>query len=385
MSQRSDGARPLPQPTIQLFRPDPAGLDGTMPASADMTLPEFYAGCVLASPRGVRAAATSIERTQGILRHWQQATGDPPLKQIDEMTLGRFYSHLLSYGQDTQSQRPTILRRKKITPLSSVTINGYLKEIERLLAMAGPKDGKRGLRLRLIPDQLKFDELLPATAPPVDEAFTVDEVSAMLGACPSQTAPLNQRLSPERFWTSLILLAWCTGLRCSALMLWRWHWHGGPSEVSDTLMVPGKTLDGRQPNPEARDTRRRFALKNAVTMYRPLNSTARRILESLAAVRRTEFVLPWPHDKKWLLTHLHRLQERAGLPRERWFGFHAFRKGHGQALPGDAATVGRALGHAPGSDVTRKHYAPIPQADREAAENLPAPKVASEDRQKTLF
>lgn len=396
MNSTQDGARPLAQPTIQVWRPDPSEIGSDVGVSPDMTLPEFYKICVLSSPRCARTAETTIERTWGVLRHWQQATGDPPLRQIDELTLNQFYTYLLKVGGEEGSgdrgQGTGIgqgLRRRKISPLSSATINGYLKEIERLLAAAGPKDGKRGLRLKLISEAWKFEELLPATAPPVESAFTVDEVSAMLGACSAMLTPRGAPLSPERFWTALLQLAWHTGLRCSALMLWRWDWHGGPAtesdQVSDTLRVPGKTLDdGRTANPQARDKRRRFALKNALPVYLPLNSHARQILALLAIGKRTEFVLPWPNDKKWLLTNLHRLQEQAGLPPERRFGFHAFRKGHGQALPGDAATVGRSLGHAAGSDVTRRNYAPIVQADRAAAEALPAPQRA-DDKQRTLF
>jgi integrase len=167
----------------------------------------------------------------------------------------------------------------------------------------------------------------------IPRTTTLNEVSRCIMASVAMEVPKNPGIKAPAWWRALLIVAWNTGLRRGSLLSMRM------SEVdwkNCRLLLAAARMKSRRP------------------LIVHLNAAAMAALRSIRTDR--ELVFPWPHCKRYFNTCLHRLQDAAGLPKDRHFDLPTIRKTFTTILweinPGAAQY---ACGHTM-SDVTRKHY-----------------------------
>jgi len=332
---------PEPEETTMTERPAP---DWTLAQLYKRRLREVEMQSL--SPKTVKI----VDRTVG---YWVEATGDPPLEQLDERHTAKFVKYL-------QKQKGRMPRTK----MARNTVRKHCTHLDRLLRLAGPRAAcrdavtKRGL-FGLDPDDgLPRDAPAVKGRPPVQRRepnpFELAEVEIWLAHCDMASAPNLPGLPTGDWWRAIVLFAWNTGLRIETILELRWKWiesRGG----RPTLVIPAGSYKGR---------RHGLAL--------PLSTAA---LAAIEPLRKLGFqrIFPWPHTE----SHLHRVRRTmlrlAGLPEHRQLGFHALRAGVATNLAAvDPSLAQQVLGHT-NVATTWGHYVGS-KVVAEALEKLPQPK-----------
>jgi len=265
------GAKPWDESPIKIFRAaaGESSPEDDGPLSANLTLCEFwrrYVRPICYQAEG-RAPDTLKQIEMSLTNYWQPATGDPPLAQIDEATCAKFSQYLRAAKYQGRA-------------LSTRTIIKQTVHVQTVLDRAGPSDDRKKKCAALLGQTPYISRPRPAKRVngAARHAFSVGEIEALLSAAgemvtPRLDAPLDRLLPPDRWWRSLVLLAYLTGLRISELMLWRWDWidRGG-----ETLVIPGG----------AADVRWRAKGRDDQAIY--LSQAARDVLRSLDLPGKTE-------------------------------------------------------------------------------------------------
>jgi integrase len=175
------------------------------------------------------------------------------------------------------------------------------------------------------------------------EAWTIDEVVALLGACRGLVRRHRCGLPRSAWWDLAIRVAWDTGLR----------W-GDQIE----LPVAAVSVDGAVWWSQSKTGR--------VVSCRLSPTTTAALAASLAACPR-DLVTPWPASHNTFGDQLERIVARAGVRPGTW---KWLRRSSGSyvelAAPGRG---GEHLGHAPGSRIFADHYA----SPRIIARTIPSP------------
>ena len=305
-------------------------------ADDELTLCRFYKDWYL--PQCLfDAREKTKESYNSVLKQWRLITGDPPVKSISSQTVALF--------------RNAKLKMRGINGRLYASPNGVrtkLKMIQTLL----DKLGSSGRDNR---DALNILDQVPWAKPPREEkripqTITLQQLSDCVAAAVAMEVPRIPGIKPPAWWRALLAVAWNTGLRRGTLLSMRMDeidWAGC------RLMLPAARMKSRRP------------------MIVHLNAVAMTALRSIQTDR--ELVFPWPHNIRHLDTCRHRLQEAAGIPKEKRFGFHAIRKTIATILweesPGAAQF---ALGHTLG-DVTQKRYVDGGELVARALDRLPQP------------
>ncbi|MDA7951922.1 MAG: site-specific integrase [Pirellulaceae bacterium] len=260
----------------------------------EMTLSEFYSAWFarVYLPYHSSKPGTYVSYKESV-GHWRRLTSDPPIGDIDCYLLADFLDGL-------QSQ-PNALGQM----LKPYTVKKHVNQIRAILTAAGPPRMNGSLAAGVI-------DLVPPvprvkTPDPVPKGcFTVSEIERILDAVVHFPCP---RATRRQWWRVLVLVAYSTGLRRGAIM-----------EINHSMIRDGVlTLPGECNTKTG---------KTAIIQLSPL------VLLEIAKLRKItvgDRLLTWPNwpdSKRWLHTNFKRLLGSAGLPKERQFGLHGFRRSH---------------------------------------------------------
>lgn len=346
-------------PQLRIFAPleadgdaEPGSLAGRTsgPLTADLKLSEFFAlAFVPLFLRPRNAAAATLVEYQRSIDCWVAITGDPPLKAIDDWHAGRFVEGLYK-----------LPGKLKGTAIAPATVRKHCTQVQTVLDRAGPRSKGNRLGQGLIEETPFIPKPRVAKAPPLD-VYTLSEIGRMVDAAGKATAPRLDAVSARSWWRALFLTAYNTGLRIGTLRKIEYGHVDG-----EWLNVPGEIYKGNAP--------KRFWLTEQAR-------------EAIAGIRTArESIFPWPHCGRWLFANLKRIQEAAGMPAARCFGFHGFRKALGTELAAiNPLAAQMALGHT-NMKTTQEHYI-NPSVMVEAMRKMPQPTIRPDDspRQLRLF
>lgn len=289
------------------------------------------------SVRLARAGTCTISTFESILRRWTQLTGDPPLTEITVQTLARY--------QEALAQLPG---KRPGSSMSANRIRSHLRHIQAILDKAGPP----GPRNR---DAAGLLSQVPWIRPPREEfdeprIVSMELVGQVYNAADRAKVPRLDGVSPGAWWRALLVITWRTGLRRSSLLALK---------MADVQW--DQACIGVRPR----------TIKNRRGEVCHLNPTA---MEHLRAIRtERELVFEWPYALTYFHVSFHKLQDAAGLPREKHFGLHDIRRAVGTLLWEESPQAAQlTLGHA-SSAVTKKHYVAKRGIVARALDRLPEP------------
>jgi integrase len=258
-----------------------------------------------------------------VLKYWRLLTGDPPLDKIDGVILGKFMQALMALrncGRDGGA-------------LSINTVRSKMELIHHILVKAGPPGPRNWAAAGILPR-------VPYVKPPravekMPQVVELADLSACYLAADKMERPVVANVPAADWWRALLVVAYNTGLRTGSLLSMRLEhidWEKGIATLPGDVMKAGRCQ----------------VLK--------LNDTAMDHLERVRGLRQQGLVFECPWSREWFMRHFKQLQELAGIPRDRRFGFHAIRRTLATALwelsPQAAKLM---LGHT-NEAITIRHY-----------------------------
>jgi len=311
-------------------RPSSAQVD----PRGEQTLSEFFENYYV--PLST-ATKESMYQVRLAITRWRQATGDPPLREIDSAMLARFKKFLSSLRG--------VRSYKLATPR---TVKGRLVYVQSVLDKAG-QPGPRNRDAAGVLDRVPW--IRPPKVPqPVPKIVSAEHLSDCYLAAVGMEAPKIDGFKPAAWWRALLVLVYNTGIRRGTLLDLRMtdiDWKG-----SRLVIPPERMKSGR-----------------AHVIH--LNKTALEHLRKIRTAR--EYVFEWPGNLRQVYLWLHKLQDLAGIPKAQHFGLHTMRKTTATRLWEYAPQAAQlALGHA-GSDVTIRHYVQSEGIVPRALDALPQP------------
>lgn len=346
--------------------------------SAAMTLPEFFEAAFVPLKMSTLHPDT-VQLDRDSVNHWKNLTENLPLSMIDDFAAADFVTQLQS------------LPGRKSEFLSAQTVRRHCTSIQKILDFAGPTDRDSRNRKRanqsLIAD-VPFLEKPAADIDPPDGDFTLDELSAMLAAAPQMTKPTIPGVTPAAWWQSFLTVAYFTGLRVGTLMRMNYE------DVKDGRIFIRARISKK------RKGRRQYLTAQALTAIEAIRTDRSRIFLLPARPTKKHPVAPesgWDikTNRRWFQELFKRLQAKAGMDKDRRFGFHGLRKLHATAIAAadDKDGIKNAqlsLGHSSDSTTTRSYvnYTVVERQQKKAADGLPDPlarKRSSDLAQRRLF
>ena len=326
--------------------------------SGQMTLTEFYWAfyrpvCLTARDAGPR----NLKQYEESLGYWSRFTGDPPLAQIDDYTVALFLEGLLH-----------LPGRTKGSSLSPNTVRKHCTHLQAIIDRPGPRSREARFRkAQGLLDVVPFLEKPAAKKKEADENFSLDEIGRILRHVGAAIAPayLSYALR-KRFWKNLFLCDYNTGLRVGSLTIFEWA--GVRQDTLERWWIHVRVKGG--------DTRRvhcnSFA-RAAIDDMRPITGGFARVFH-------------FPHGDSWLQAQRRRILIEAGLPPERRFGFHGFRRAmctEGSQV--DPLAVSMQAGHK--DFATTQDFYINPGRVASGMANLPQPELPDDeaDPQQRLF
>ena len=304
--------------------------------NGEHTLASFFEEYCLPLSNGGEDFVASQRTT---LKYWELATGNPPLKEIDNVMMARFKKFLMGLRgrRRHQRQKPRSVRNR-------------LSHVQCILDKAGPPHPHNRDAAGIL-DRVPYVKPPRVTQEIPQIADEQDIVNCYLAAVGMEMPKVNGFKTPA-WWRALIVLAYNTGLRRGTLFSLRMDdidW-----QKSRLVIASGRMKSGRG----------HLIHLNATT------------LEHLRAIRTDrELVFPWYRHPKRFYDYFHRLQDMAGIPKDDHFTLHAIRRTLATRLwelEPQAAPL--ALGHA-GSDVTIRHYVQSSGIVSRALDALPQPEA----------
>jgi len=296
---------------------------------ATPTLAEFY-GATYSRVYLAGARPATFQQYSAAVRHWREITHDPPLDQVTTLILAGFKAALLGAS------------------LAPATVNKHLRLTAAILAKAGPPGPRNRDALGLIPVAPWTKPLRePHRLPSVTDQATV---AAIYTAASFAQLPQLPGIRPRDWWQTLIVLAYTTAFRRSALLSIRW--------AGIDLAAAEITLTAD--NDKAWTERRK-----------PLHTVA---VEHLLRIRTTDAqVFPWPYSMKTLYRQWHRIQSKAGIKPGNHIGLHDLKRTAGTLAAETASpwAVQRFLDHS--SLATSQHYVNPTRELRGLVDHLPIP------------
>lgn len=274
-------------------------------------------------------AASTIQEYEATLRQWEDVTGNPRLREINNQTLDRFKAALAERG------------------LRPATVNKRLRHLKAIFRRLGPQETRNPAGLGFLP-RVPYTKLLrePAKLPRV---ATMEQLAAIYGACSVATWPDPEKtgLPPRLFWEAITVLAFNLGLSKGDLF-------GLKHDAVD--FGQGLITLVRQ--------------KTGKILRLPINDAVQTVLERVWRPERCDRLFYVTGSNRQLYGQWHAIQRAAGVP-EPFFGFHDLRRTCAtefeRLCPGAGTFI---LGHSTPA-VTWRHYRNPSAATREAAEQLP--------------
>ena len=182
----------------------------------------------------------------------------------------------------------------------------------------------------------------------IPEAWTLDELQALLTATDTFQHPLRNGVREGAFWRAFILVVYDTGIRFGDVMALRGN------DLRDGCLVV-------------------MVHKTDVEILRPLSPEAIKAIEVICSSKR-EFVFDWPYAKETFSVHWRKLVKAAGLPTGPKQGPHKLRRTSASHLEAVApGTAGRHLGHLTPGLAEASYIDPRIAKPQNAAALLPRP------------
>ncbi len=317
---------------------------GAPPAlHAGLSVGEFFAAWVEPVWLALRSAqpATLGEYRRSI-GYWVAATGDPPLRAIDERAIVCFMQTLPSLCTPRGGR----------TTASAYTIRKHCRNLQTVFNLAGPR-GQHCPRAQRLLDDVPLLEAPPVDAAPPDKVYTLEEITALL-ACVEQAPAGNwPRGRAAAYWSATVRLAYNLGERRGALFQFR---AAGPTPP-DVIEFGAAIRKGRRKS-------HRVAV----------NAAARAALLEIWPAE-GELLLPWrgwPKTASRFYDCWRQWLASAGIPPSRRWGLHALRRAAAtQAARINPLAAQLLLGHADFA-TTQRHYV-APGILAEALARLPQP------------
>lgn len=348
------------KPVLRLYRGSGMGASGELDSSS--TLSDVFERAFLPiwiTGQSLDAKTETLYREA--LNWWVRLTGDPPLGSIDDLLIADFLRGL----RDSPG--------RKSSCLSAWTVRKHATAISKLLDFCGPRSRDRRSRQNL--GLVEFPPLVPrprACLEPVRRVFSVDELRRMYAAADQMGYPEVPGSKTPAWWRSLLHACYATGLRIGALMSLKW---------GDLIL---DAFDGRH---YLRASGAVSKGGKGIAKYCPPE-----LRESIDAIRCSSrpWIWRWSDARweiNWITRLLHRLQEHAGIPAERRWGWHGFRRANASAiaLQGGMSLAQSSLGHGD-MTVTQAHYVGDDVQRQLLAAAVDAlPSLSAGDRQGKLF
>jgi integrase len=322
--------------TVRLWVPDEqdgAGEpDRPQEISAALTLPEFFDAAVLPQLDARERRPGTVQIYRDALRWWGKLTRNPPIAGIDQAVVNDFRRAL----QDARWRRGVAGEWR---PLSAWSRTKLLRTLRAVLARLGPGTAARPGEdlVRRVP---RLELAVPRQGP--KDTWSIDEARTIVAAVDRMTKPHLAGCGAGDWWRAFVASAALTGLRRGTILaLRRRHLVERPDGW--WLVIEGDAVSKTH-----RDT--------MVACHRQLVEVLRR----LPATDPEDLLLPWPHHIRTLWTCHAELQRAAGLPAERQYEIHGWRRWHANrlcelGLPERLEATRTALGHS-SSAITTGHY-----------------------------
>ena len=200
---------------------------------------------------------------------------EPTLDDLDELTLARFIAHRL------RSRAAATVKKDR----------SHLRACWEFAA-------RRGL-------VKTWPTIVPIKVPErVPEAWTTDQMRKLIESAGKEQVTLDG-IPAGLWWRALLMLAYDTGERCSALVEMRWR-----QFLGDAVIFTAETRKKKQ-----RDILREISPETVAALLAIRGS---RGLE--------EKIFPWPRTQSYLWRRLEIILKRAGLPSGRRDKFHRIRR-----------------------------------------------------------
>lgn len=316
--------------------------------SASMPLSAFYAAYVLPVVRAT-ASPKTIELDRTALSLWSALVGDPPIGEITDDLAALFVARMAA-------------RKGRRGSVSPWTIRKLCSHLQKILDLAGPRDRHQRQAAGLLGWTPPYIERPKArTSAPVD-VWTLQEIAAAVEACAhaKQTANLGT-IPAVRFWRSLFLFAYNTGMRIQSILGATWSMLD--HDRRDWLTIP----------PEIAKQGR------GGLVY--VNTAARAAIDTLGTRGLRGAIFPWdgwPESAPWLHACRRSILAASTIAPHRRYGFHALRKALGTWLASHNPMVASiVLWHRGG--VTQTHYVD-PSIVVDLLERVPQPATDSQGR-----
>lgn len=312
--------------------------------SAEMTLPEFYSAYVHPVHRiGRGADPKTIDLDRAALKHWEELTSNPSLKDISEFDTAEFVASVMECdGRHGNKMSPNTVRKHCI-------------HLQFILDRAGPRSRTLRNAARLIDEPPGFEK--PKARKAARPALlSLNEIAAWIHVADHADTPNMDRVDAATWWKVLVLFAYNTGLRIDTVMRLEWVM----LDSAGWLTVPPEIYKGHE---------------HGGTFY--VNQPARAALELIRPFG-YDRLFPWtgwPKSSSWLQEQRRRLWRTAGID---WpgNGFHGLRRALLTWISGRNDLVARLVaGHSAGNDMLRGHYVDRKSVVSELLEQVPQPEL----------
>ncbi len=299
-----------------------------------------------------------FERARDILGMFQRLMDPQCFADVDADLLDRYFAKRKKQrGRKRNAEG-------KLKRLSASTLNGDTRYLKGILTFAIRRYPKSRLGIDddwLFPIFKRFKEKRRIKKP-----TGIDRIERFLVACDEAKSPRLETCKPGDFWRGLFLVGYSTGVRCRGLLMML----RPPDEQleSGLIFIPPEA-------DKSSSERIRVLIPAAIEAIRRLN------------VQPGEKMFPWVHTPRYFYRVLHKLQDKAGIPRGDHVLPHDMRRTYATELfrLGTAAvTVKDLMGHED-LKTTELYRGDMSPEAIEAVKKLPQPKLAAQKTNQRVF
>lgn len=270
-----------------------------------------------------------------------------PLRGVSDRTLAVYRMTIRPFGE-------FLGREATLADLEEITVARFLAHRVRTRAAATAAKDRSQLRaLWEFAARRKLVDTWPAIPliripRRVPECWLTDEFQRLLVAASAEKTVLDG-IPGGLWWRALLLLAYDTGERCTALISIRWRAVNGSAVLFIAEDRKGRRAD----------------------VYREISETTAAALDAIRGGRGPDdLVFPWPRCHSYLWKRLEIILKRAGLPAGRKDKFHKIRKTTASYYEAGGGSAQRLLDHADPA-TTRAYLDPRVVKGRAAPDVIP--------------
>jgi integrase len=339
---------------LQLWRPEEVA--ATLPPAHEWRLREFLDLWFGPNHLEVRERGAVGDYDQAV-GWWEVVTDDPRLAEVTQEIAARAVKGLRSVTS-TRTGRG----------LATATQAKIVRHWQVLFAHAGPRFGRRGAYAQLIAESPWFEP--PRSQAPAKGTWTWPEARAIAAACALMQRPAVE--SPAAWWRVCLGTLYYFGIRDGQLLALRLgsldRTPDGVRLVIEAVEKTGKRLVRRCPEAwvQAVEALHGPDWRDAERPLLPWPGASRGRARQLADSSRQSLLVRWHGSgaatarARRLLRPQRTLQDLAGIPLERQWELHAWRRLHvrlrSESGAAEAIAAGTLAAQHSSSAVTRDHY-----------------------------